>query len=95
MAVHPAKIFDSLQQILEKSPHTRIFIAWRLHIRAGIEKRLGGRVINVFVGLQKDYIRDLGLKLSEDENPDAMDESLEADILDMIPKSMSGMYLEE
>jgi len=34
-----------------------------------------------------------GVKLSEDETPDAMDESLEAEILDKLPEGISEMYL--
>ena len=42
-----------------------------------------------------DIIRYLRVKLSEDETPDAMDGSLEADILDKIPENISEMYVEE
>ena len=38
VAVHRAKILDSLNQILEKIPGTRVFITGRPHIRAEIEK---------------------------------------------------------
>jgi len=41
-AAHRVKLLDSLKQILEKSPCTRIFIIGRPHIRADIEKRLAG-----------------------------------------------------
>ena len=50
VAVHRAKILDSLKQIIENSTGTRIFMTRRSHIRAEIERRPGGRVINVFVG---------------------------------------------
>jgi len=33
--------------------------------------------------------------VSEDETPDAMDEGMEADILDKIPGNISEMYVEE
>jgi len=38
--VQRARLLDSLQQILEKSPGTRIFATGRPHIQAEIEKRL-------------------------------------------------------
>ena len=92
--VHRVKILNSLQQILEKSPHTRIFITGRHHVRAEIEKRLARRVVSVFVGPSKDDIIEyLRVKLDEDETPEAMDESLELDILEMIPQNMSEMYV--
>ena len=89
---HRVKLLNSLQQILEKSPHTRIFIIGRPHIRGEVEKRLSGRVISVSVGPSRDDIVEyLRLRLDEDEAPDAMDESLEEDILEKIPQNMSEM----
>ena len=94
--VHRVKILDSLKQILEKSSGTRIFITGRPHIRAEIEKRLSGQVISVSLSPNKeDIIRYLRVKLGEDETPDAMDESLVADILEKIPENVSEMYVEK
>ena len=91
-AVHRIKLLNSLQQILEASPRTRIFITARPHVRTEIEKRLAGRVISVSVGPStKDIMEYLRLRLDEDETPDAMNESLEADILKRIPENMSEM----
>ena len=93
-AVHRVKLLDALKQILEKSPRTRIFIIGRPHIRAEVEKRLAGRVICVPVGPRRDdIIGYLRVRLEEDETPEAMDESLEADILSKIPEKMSEMYV--
>ena len=86
------KLLNSLRQILETSPHTRIFVIGRPHVRAEVEKRLSGRVISVPIGPNKDDIVEyLRLRLDEDETPDAMDESLEAEILEKIPENMSEM----
>ena len=91
-AAHRVKLLDLLQQILEKSPYTRIFIIGRPHVRAEIEKRLAGRVISVSLGPSKDDIMEyLRLKMDEDETPDAVDESLEAGIMEKIPENMSEM----
>ena len=93
-AVHRVKLLDSLKQILEKSPHTRIFIIGRPHVRTEVEKRLAGRVICLPVGPSKDdIIGYLRVRLEEDETPEAMDESLEAEILSKIPEKMSEMYV--
>ena len=95
-AVHRVKIFDSLKQILEKSPGTRIFITGRPHIRGEIEKRLSGQVISISLSPNKeDITRYLRVKLGEDETPDAMDEDLVADILERIPENVSEMYVEQ
>ena len=93
-AVHRIKLLDSLKQILERSPRTRIFIIGRPHIRAEVERRLVGRVMSVPVSSSKDDIIEyLRVRLGEDETPEAMDESLEADILSKIPEKMSEMYV--
>ena len=93
-AAHRLKLLSSLQQILEKSPQTRILIIGRPHIQAEIEKRLGGRVTSVSLGVSKDDIMEyLRVRLGEDETPDAMDGSLEADILEKIPENMSELYV--
>jgi len=92
--VHRVKLLDSLKQILENSPRTRIFITGRPHIRAEIEKRLAGRAANVSLGPSKDDIAEyLRVRLDEDITPDAMEESLEAEILEQIPEYMSDMYV--
>ena len=95
-AVHRVKILDSLKQILEKSPGTRIFVTGRPHVWAEIERRLAGRVISVSIrSCKDDIIRYLRVRLSEGETPDAMDMRLEADILEKIPESISEMYVEK
>jgi len=89
------KLLNSLQKILESSPRTRIFVIARPHVRGEIERRLPGRVISVSVGPSKnDIVGYLRLRLDEDETPEAMSESLEADILEKIPENMSEMYVE-
>ena len=86
------KILDSLEQILEKAPRTRIFLTGRPQIRAEIEEHLAGRVISVSVCPSRgDIITYLRARLAEDRTPNTMDESLEADILKKIPENISGM----
>jgi len=93
-AGHRVKLLNSLQQIIETSPHTRIFISARSHVRAEIERRLPGRVTSVPVGPKKNDITGyLRLRLDEDQTLDAMNESLKADILEKIPENMSEMYV--
>jgi len=90
--VHRAMLLDSLREILEKSPGTRIFVTGRPHIRAEIERRLSGRVTCVSVSPTRgDIIGYLRVRISQDEMPEAMDKSLEADILQMIPENISEM----
>ena len=86
------RLLNSLKQILERSPGTRIFVTGRPHIHAEIEQRLAVRVISVSIGPRKDdivtYIR---ARLSDDETPEVMDKSLKVDILQKIPEKISEM----
>jgi len=93
-AVQRYRLFDSLKEILEKSPAARIFVTGRPHVCPEIEIRLAGRVTCVSVGpTRDDIIRFLRVRLSQDETPDAMDSSLEADILEKIPGNISEMWV--
>ena len=92
---HRAKILDSLGQILETSPGTRIFVTGRPHVLPEITRRLAGRVTSLPIGTKRDdIIRYLHSRLEEDTILDAMDSSLEAEIMKKIPEDVSEMYVE-
>ena len=92
VAEYRGTLLESLQQILHKSPSTRIFLAGRLHVRDEVEKHLAGRVVAVSITPTKaDIIRFLRARLREDTIPDAMDNSLEEDIIKNIPKTVSEL----
>ena len=92
---HRVKVLNSLNEILQKSPGTRIFLTGRPHIRPEIGRRLTGRVASISISPMRDDItRYLRSRLDEDTIPDAMDSSLEADILKKIPENISEMYVE-
>ena len=91
-AEYRGKLLDSLAQVLHKSPTTRLFLAGRSHIRDEVEKHLAGRVAAVSITPTKDDItRFLLVELRKDTTPDAMDKSLEEDILKSIPETVSEM----
>jgi len=92
VAGHQVKLLGSLSQILQKSPGTRIFVTGRPHVETEVKRRLAGRVTSVSVTPRRDdIISYLRAKLNEDIIPDAMDSSLEADILKKIPDDISEM----
>ena len=94
-AEYRVKILDSLHQILQKSPGLRIFVTGRPHIQPEIANRLSGRVTTIEIAPRRgDVTRYLRARLSEDTAPDAMDSSLEADILKKIPEDISEVYVE-
>jgi len=93
-AVQRVRLLNSLEAILGKSPGTRIFVTGRSHIRAEVETGLAQRVVSVPISPTKsDITRYLRARLDEDDTPNAMDESLEADILVEIQENMSEMYV--
>jgi len=90
-----AKILNSLGQILQKSPGTRIFVTGRPHIRPQIRRHLARKARSLPISTKRgDIISYLRSRLEEDTTPDVMDSSLEADILRKIPEDVSEMYVE-
>ena len=86
------EILDSLNQILQKSPGARVFLTGRPHIQGDVEKHLGGRTATrSIIPTRNDIITFLRAKLKEDTTPDAMDRSLEEDIIKTIPETVSEM----
>ena len=89
---HRVKLLHLFNQILQKSPGARIFITGRPHILGEVEKHLGGRAATKSITPAKnDIITFLREKLREDTTPDAMDESLEEEIIQIIPETVSEM----
>ena len=89
------KILNSLNQILQWSPGTRVFVTGRAHIQAEVGSRLSGRVTTLHIIPRRgDIISYLHSRLDEDTTPDAMDSGLRADILKKIPEDISETYIE-
>ena len=69
MEAHQPEVLDSLRQILEKSPNTRIFLTARRHIRDEMERHLGVRAVILSIKPSNDdivgYIR---MRLSKDRS---------------------------
>ena len=92
---HQVKVLDSLGQLLQHSPGTRIFVTGRPHILPEIRKRLGGIVTSMsIIPKRDDIVTYLRSRLATDTTPDAMDSTLEADILEKIPSDIAEMYVQ-
>ena len=90
--VQLVRVLNSLKQILDKSPSTRIFLSGRFHIKPEVERALVGQVVSVSIApTESDVTGYIRARLREDETPDAMDEILEADILAKVPHWISQM----
>ena len=91
-AEYRVKLLNSLNQIVQQSPRTRIFVTGRPHVQDEVKKRLSRRVTTLPITPGGgDIIRNLHSRLDEDITSDAIDSSLEADILKKIPEGVSEM----
>ena len=87
-----AKLLDSLSQILRKSPSARLFLTGGPDIRGEVDRHLAGRAVTRSITpTNSDITIFLRAKLKEDTMPDAMDESLEEEIIRNIPDTFSEM----
>ena len=90
LAGYRVQLLDSLNKVLRGSPGTRIFMTGRPQIQAEIERRLSRITIAMRIALRRhDIISYLHSRLDEDTTPEAMDSSLNADILKKIPEDIS------
>ena len=88
------KLLNSLREILQKSPGTRLFLTGKPDILSEIEAQLGRTVKFVSITTTKgDVISYLRARLDEDPAPEAMDSILKADILNRITQTMPTMYV--
>ena len=85
---HRPEFLDSLRQILQKSPNTRIFLTGRRHIRGEIERHLGPKVATLYIRPSNDdivgYIR---MRFGRGEPLAAMDSDLEGEIIKSIAEN--------
>ena len=87
-----AGLLGFLSQILQKSPGTRIFLTGRPHIRDEVKLHLAGKAATRSITPTKgDIVIFLQAKLKEDTILDAMDKSLEEEIIQIIPETVSEM----
>ena len=93
LGVHRTGLLRALQAIVRGAPNVRLFLTGRPFIRSEVEKWFPG-VDTIFVSPTKeDTEAFLRIKLGEDLEPDAMDERLRADIMEIIPEKISEMYV--
>jgi len=87
-------VLNSLQMVLQGSPGTRLFLTGRAHIKGVVNGYFHKRVTVACISPSGgDIIQYLRARLGEDTTPNAMDRSLEAEILKIIPTAISGMYV--
>ena len=91
---HRMVVLESLRQILEGSPNTRMFMTGRPQVRSEVEKRLDGATTLISIQPTQDgvvrYLRD---KLRNDTTPEIMGSTLEDEIIKSIPEMNSETYV--
>ena len=85
------EFLESLREIVQVSPNTRIFLTGRPHINDEIMKYFS-EVVRIPVSPTQEDIRSyLKMRLEGDTDPNVMDDELRADIMDIIPAKISEM----
>ena len=92
---HRMVVLESLGQILQGSPNTRLFMTGRPHVRIEVERELGRAATFILVQATEDgVVRFLREKLKKDTIPNVMSSTLEGDIMKSIPAISSETYVE-
>ena len=90
---HRIVVLDSLGQILQGSPNTRLFMTGRPNVRSEVERELGGAAHFILIRATEDeVIRFLREKLRQDTIPNNIS-PLEEDIIKSIPAINSETYV--
>jgi len=91
---HLTVVLESLAQILQGSPGTRIFMTGRPHVRSEVGRRLEAVATFVFIRTTEDgVLRFLREKLRKDRLPNMMSSRLEREIMESIPAISSETYV--
>ena len=88
---HLPELLKSLRDIVRESPTTRIFLTGRPHVKENIQRYFATAVV-IPISPHRDDVRYyLQMKLDRDEEPEAMNDCLRADIVKTIVDKMSDM----
>ena len=93
LPLHRTGLLKSLQAITQELSNVCLFLAGRPFIRSEVEKYFPTTGTISVSPTKVDTEIFLKMKLDEDLEPDAMDESLRVDIMEIIPKTISEMYV--
>ena len=87
------ELLESLRDIVQESPRTRIFLTGRPNAKRGVEKYFS-KAITIPISPNQDDIRNyLKVRLDRDDEPEAMNDDLRAEIVRTILEKMSDMYV--
>jgi len=85
------KLLELLRDIVQVSPRSRIFLTGRSHVVGTIQKQFIKTVV-IPITPKEDDIKDyVAMRLDRDDMPEAMDDSLRAEIMGSILEKMSNV----
>ena len=87
------ELLESLRDIVQESPRTRIFLTGRPNAQRAVEKYFS-KAITIPISPNQDDIRNyLKVRLDRDDEPEAMNDDLREEIVKVIVDKMSDMYV--
>ena len=92
LAAHRTGLLSALQAITQELPNVRLFLTGRPFIRPEVERYFPSVDTIIVSPTREDTEAFLKMKLDGDPEPDAMNDHLRADIMEIIPKTISEMY---
>jgi len=92
LSEHQTGLLRALKTIVQELPNIRLFLTGRPFIRNEAERYFRSLDTLSVSPKREDIELVLRIKLDEDTEPDAMDDGLKADIMELIPQTMSEMY---
>ena len=87
------KLLESLRDVVQESPRTRIFLTGRPHVMEAIQKIFANAVVIPIIPKQDDIRNYVEMRLESDDVPEVMDNRLWAEIVRIILDKMSNMYV--
>jgi len=85
------ELLESLRDIVQESPQVRIFLTGRPYVKGDIQRYFTKVVVIPIHPNPDDIMRYLRMRLRMDDEPEAMDNDLEADIVEVIMDKLSDM----
>jgi len=85
------EFLESLRDIVQESPTTRIFLTGRPHVGGAIQRYFTKAIVIPISPNTNDIRNYLKMKLDRDDEPEAMDSDLREDIVKVILGKMSDM----
>jgi len=88
---HLPELLESLRDVVRGSPKTRIFLTGRPHVSAAIRKYFPRAVVIPISPSMEDIKNYLEMRLERDDELEAMNDGLRADIIRIMQEKMSDM----